>query len=507
MNAVQTFWTKKYLDIQQLTGGWLDFRFHLMSWALSTSLLRQFFSNVILHTDLIGKQILVDWLGLPFDKVHLTQEGLEKKYPEKVWVMRKIHTYSLMNEPFLHVDSDAFLWQNLPNGIKDAPIIVQNFQYDFPCYSTSVTQLSESNINIPKFINPKNGNYNAVNMGIVGGTDLQSFKSFFKTMNDYQLRYQSDIIKNSYKISTGFLNTLLEECSFYYYLLECNVKVEPLLNQRFSDRYHKLKNVISKELGYSHLIGESKKNLFYCKQVENELKIAFPQVYNRVKKVVNYTVKKRTHSKYFEVIQDPFFESNTSLKANGKTDLVTIENSDEWIDNNCKDLDIKDQIVETISFEKEKYYTIQKILQNKASFLKEEQKRLKLYTYYIRTLPIQLRNEDLIQYNAEEKIFHRRLHDTTSEIKSIYLSLIFDFRFGLEHTDKKMWDNISLLILQLAAERRISIKDLLKTLSKKFNIKVQNERQEITQKIDVKIKELFLARLINYTIRKKVYKV
>jgi hypothetical protein len=100
MKAIQTFWTQPGQPIQQAAGGWLDPRYHLMSWALSSSLLARHFEKVVLHTDVKGRQILIDELGLPYSEVTLAQEGLEAKYPKKWWVMRKILSYGLSRRTF-----------------------------------------------------------------------------------------------------------------------------------------------------------------------------------------------------------------------------------------------------------------------------------------------------------------------------------------------------------------------------------------------------------------------
>jgi hypothetical protein len=104
--AVQTFWIN---DEKHLHGGWLNTKFHLLGWGLSALSFSKFFQNLELITDALGKDILIDQLQLPYTSVSLAQENFQPAN-DKIWVLRKIYSYSLQNEPFLHVDGDAFLF-------------------------------------------------------------------------------------------------------------------------------------------------------------------------------------------------------------------------------------------------------------------------------------------------------------------------------------------------------------------------------------------------------------
>jgi hypothetical protein len=122
MHAVWSFWSEPYR--RSRGHGWREPRHHWLAWALSVSLARQHFDTLQLVTDAFGKAMLVDELGLPFDKVETDLDDLAEVDPEW-WALGKLAAYSRQNRPFVHLDADVFLWKPLPSRLLAAPVFAQ----------------------------------------------------------------------------------------------------------------------------------------------------------------------------------------------------------------------------------------------------------------------------------------------------------------------------------------------------------------------------------------------
>src|SRR5258708_18545788 len=113
MKIVQSYWSKPVLERGQRRGedrkrgGWIDIKFHYMSWALSCLSFQKFYPEIQLVTDTFGKSILIDRIGLPYTLFRTDLDHLMDNNTD-LWAIAKLHTYLLQTEPFLHVDNDVF---------------------------------------------------------------------------------------------------------------------------------------------------------------------------------------------------------------------------------------------------------------------------------------------------------------------------------------------------------------------------------------------------------------
>jgi hypothetical protein len=82
MKIVQTLWTKPIFnndssDIRhRFNGGWLSWKYYYFAWALSCLRFREYYKEVELVTDNLGKKILVDGIGLPYTSVKVELDCL-----------------------------------------------------------------------------------------------------------------------------------------------------------------------------------------------------------------------------------------------------------------------------------------------------------------------------------------------------------------------------------------------------------------------------------------------
>ncbi|MBI2753350.1 MAG: hypothetical protein HYX46_07530 [Betaproteobacteria bacterium] len=138
MNAVWSFWTKPYLEGrgQGWCSGWHTEWHHLLAWGLSVYAAATHYPETSLVTDDLGARILVDGLQLPFVTVSTALNRLKNEDPQW-WALGKLEAYRSQRGPFVHIDTDVFLWQRLSRELEQAAVFTQNPEWIVPgasCY-------------------------------------------------------------------------------------------------------------------------------------------------------------------------------------------------------------------------------------------------------------------------------------------------------------------------------------------------------------------------------------
>jgi hypothetical protein len=120
MRAVWSFWSRPFQARKNI--GWYSELHHLLAWGLSLQTASRHYPETVLITDRSGKRLLVEQLGLPF--VHVSTE-LERlaEVDSGWWALGKLMAYSIQDQPFIHIDTDAFLWKPLPRHLTESPVL------------------------------------------------------------------------------------------------------------------------------------------------------------------------------------------------------------------------------------------------------------------------------------------------------------------------------------------------------------------------------------------------
>jgi hypothetical protein len=129
LKAVWSFWSKPFRSHHHRV--WASEKHHLLAWVLSTQTARQHYRATELHTDDAGARMLVDGIGLEFDRVCISLNALRAHDPGW-WALGKLYAYRSQREPFVHLDNDVFLWRPLPERLMTAPLLAQNPEYFTP---------------------------------------------------------------------------------------------------------------------------------------------------------------------------------------------------------------------------------------------------------------------------------------------------------------------------------------------------------------------------------------
>jgi hypothetical protein len=123
VRVVWSFWSKPQRERRGSV--WLSDFHARLAWGLSVELARRHYPNTALVTDNDGARLLVDRLKLPFAHVSLELNRL-RDHDADWWALGKLYAYRLQTEPFIHIDSDVFLWKRLPAELEAAPVFAQS---------------------------------------------------------------------------------------------------------------------------------------------------------------------------------------------------------------------------------------------------------------------------------------------------------------------------------------------------------------------------------------------
>lgn len=297
MKIIQSLWTlpmKKGHEQavnNRFHGGWLHYKYHLMSWAYSCLQLRSLYDEVELVTDRHGKKLLVDLLELPYTTTNVLLDDLDQCNPE-LWALGKFYAFSAQDTPFIHVDGDVFLWERFPERLETAELIAQNLEHDFPIYSLMMDDLIKGRCHIPKVIwdnFQNNGLLDAYNAGIIGGNNMEFFREYVKEA----LHFVEANHTRLKTIPVGMFNTFYEQHLYYCMAEKKQIRIECFsgaieqseLNYSLKG-VHQFKNA-PHSTSYIHLFGEdAKKDPEICGILSGKLKMAYPHYHDRIMNIV-----------------------------------------------------------------------------------------------------------------------------------------------------------------------------------------------------------------------------
>lgn len=322
MKIVQSFWSKPLLKSNKetyqnrLNGGWPNFRYALAAMSYSCLTLRKFYDDVELYTDDFGMHLFKDVLHLPYTRFHNVLNDLDMD--ESFWAYGKIVTYSLQDEPFLHIDNDIFISDKFPKRIEKAELAGQNIEWITPKATDDYTEALEflrQNVPVcPKIILDSECRQ-AINMGLFGGNNIEFIQRYAHTAMDAIKEALPYIL--SKKGKDGAFNIIFEQL-----LLSEMAKKESILtaymieNNDCSDfsQYINLETA-QFTVNYTHCVGLIKQCDMICKQVEYRLRSDFPQQYHIIldylkSQGMHYYVNEES-MKYF----DDFNRSYQKLKT------------------------------------------------------------------------------------------------------------------------------------------------------------------------------------------------
>jgi len=263
--------------------GWIKPEYHLMSWALSCLLLREKYVNLELFVNSNAGKLLIDTLGLPYSEVHYDHDKLSLPH-NNLWALPKIYTYSLQENPFLHIDGDVFIFNRINESLLDSELIAQNIEIATEYYLSTLSELKEHFTYFPNcVIKDFNSSFpfKAVNAGILGGKNIQFFKEYSREAFEYV--YQN--LSHMPYINVNRFNVFFEQHLFYSLANEKEIPISIYLTESINDNeYLNFGNFheVPGSRSYLHLLGDYKRDEPTCLKMAAKLRELYPDYYYKI---------------------------------------------------------------------------------------------------------------------------------------------------------------------------------------------------------------------------------
>lgn len=278
MVGVQTFWLKEGDTSWQFWGNKQNL---MVSCSLSYFLLKKHFNRVHLVCNEYGKRFMTEELGLKFDKIQMIEHE-ETELSDFVWSIHKLYAYAIQKEPFVHIDTDFFLFEKPSEEYLDTDIFAQNLEINHPVYTDMRTKSVQLGLKLPNYILEAKHPAVALNVGIVGGKNLAFFKDFYV------------LAKNMLEENSVLLEQHAEELYFFYLFLEQHILYEAIKNKEIDIRtlikpsfkvaYDHITSFTNGDIKrpYVHLMGNFKQNPASLATMHQELKDLWSEQFERI---------------------------------------------------------------------------------------------------------------------------------------------------------------------------------------------------------------------------------
>jgi len=289
MNAVWSFWSKPWDDLPG--HAWDSSMHHFLSWILSFETARKHYPKTHLVTDTNGARILSELLGLEFDSISTHLDCLDCADP-RWWALGKIYAYRMQEEPFVHIDSDVYMWEPLSPELETSSVIAQNPEY-FTLgkswyHPEKFMKISRSKGWLPEELDWFIGSgkcQKAECCGIFGGCDLD----FIRFYANRAINLVEHPVNSHVWSQIGGDNILVEQ----YYLSACLEYYRSIRGNRFADidigyvfesSEEAFRPGVAESVGFTHLIGGAKRNSSLLERLSRRVERDYPLQYEHCMK-------------------------------------------------------------------------------------------------------------------------------------------------------------------------------------------------------------------------------
>ncbi len=224
MKVIFSYWSKAKTDEHQSVFKELA--------AVSNYFAKQHGYETVLYADGPGEILLKD---IEYDNIIRMPEYTLDKFPKTGWSLGKLFATSMMNEPFLHLDFDLFLFKPIEQKFLEKPAV---FFHD-EIWMDEILANSSFVIKRSPELLKNNKNYRSYNCAIFGGTDYKAFKEVAKYICDFavensdfleKMSSQQRVLKRKNLVSHFiYLAMLLEQLWMPQLLKKRNIPIETIL--------------------------------------------------------------------------------------------------------------------------------------------------------------------------------------------------------------------------------------------------------------------------------------
>jgi hypothetical protein len=230
---------------------------------LSFLTLKKYYNNVTMYCNKKAYETFVKYI--PYDRIILK----ENKYSQKYWSAYKLDVIENINEPFIHVDNDVFIFNDLFR-----PFIDNVNKYDL-----MIQFVMDCDVPVIENVCPKEKfDYKSFTCGVLGINNVKIKNNYINdTKKIFNLIENNIIVGDSAKIGfileefTLYLNTCKNDLKYYEVIPYNEIKKYGIYE--CCDKYK-----------YTHMWFQSKFTENNIKLIKNKIKKDFPGYYNIVEK-------------------------------------------------------------------------------------------------------------------------------------------------------------------------------------------------------------------------------
>lgn len=297
MRAVWSFWSKPFQAYK--ANVWLRPLHHLLAWGISLQAARRHYPDTVLITDRAGKRLLVDQLGLSFRDVATELERL-REVDVGWWALGKLVAYGMQDKPFVHMDSDVFLWKPLPRYLHEAPVFAQCpetfHSVNEPFNPRDIEHaFVENGLALPIewqwYRSREKHAFREENCGILGGNNLDFLRYYSGAAIDLVTRPQNAAAWSRFPEKECF-NMIVEQ----FFLTACLDfhRVHPMspfkdvrISHLFSSWDEAFDPNRAARSGYTHLVAGAKSHPGVARRLEERVRRDDPAYFRRCEKVLS----------------------------------------------------------------------------------------------------------------------------------------------------------------------------------------------------------------------------
>lgn len=291
MQAVWSFWSKPFNAGRKDV--WREPRHHLLAWGLSLRLAQRHYPDTRLVTDKAGKRLLVEQFGLEFGAVSTELEALRDENPEW-WALGKLFTYSMQDRPFVHIDYDVFLWKPLPAHVVDAPVFAQCPEFHPPLDEWAGPADVEAAFSRHGLVLPVEWTwwralgqtaYREENCGIVGGQRVDFLRHYansaLKLVRDPAHGPVWRQLPHLHGYNMAVEQMMLAACVDYHCFHPESLYRGVQIRYLFPSWDAAFDPVRAARAGYTHLLGDAKRDPAVARRLEERIRSEDPELYRR----------------------------------------------------------------------------------------------------------------------------------------------------------------------------------------------------------------------------------
>jgi hypothetical protein len=295
MRAVWSFWSKPYRTRSGWT--WREPLHHYLAWGLTLRLACRHYPETVLITDTAGKALLVERLELPFKEVSTELDRLRDVDPGW-WALGKLIAYARQDRPFVHIDTDVFLWKPLPAGLIGAPVFTQcpeQHGLDEPCGPREVERaFAQAGLSLPAewawSASRRLPYVRQENTGILGGADTGFIRYYAELAIDLATNPRhaaawAAAFPNKFGCNFLIEQFLLAACLEFHRMDPRSPFRGIAVRHLFSSFEQAFDRQEAARIGYTHLLAEAKSSAFVAGRLEQRMRQEDPAFYQHCVKL------------------------------------------------------------------------------------------------------------------------------------------------------------------------------------------------------------------------------